>query len=249
MNDYCTILALEDGVYFSINTVSEYCIDGGEFTILPSHESSVTINSGQSFSIKARLFSNSMGIHNMFTIHGKCELIGNVMSLLTGDTGKGLKSLEEYGNALSMLFYGCTSIQSVSKDFLPATTLAGFCYESMFYGCTSLTTAPALPATTLTANCYDHMFYGCTSLVNAPELPATTLALQCYDAMFKGCTNLNYIKMLATDISASYCLYDWVNGVASTGTFVKNSAMTSLPTAKLSNYYAGIPSGWTVQNA
>ena len=49
--------------------------------------------------------------------------------------------------------------------------------------------------------------------------------------------------MLATDISASSCLSNWVNGVASTGTFVKNPAMTSLTTGQ-----SGIPSGWTVIN-
>ena len=47
--------------------------------------------------------------------------------------------------------------------------------------------------------------------------------------------------MLATNISATGCLSNWVNGVASTGTFVKNPSMTSLPTGT-----SGIPSGWTV---
>jgi hypothetical protein len=55
--------------------------------------------------------------------------------------------------------------------------------------------------------------------------------------------------MLATNKSAYNCLYDWVNGVSRTGTFVKNAAMTSLPKATSSNDYAGIPSGWTVQDA
>ena len=50
--------------------------------------------------------------------------------------------------------------------------------------------------------------------------------------------------MLATDISAINCLYNWVNRVSSTGTFVKKAAMTSLPRGS-----SGIPSGWTVQNA
>jgi hypothetical protein len=88
------------------------------------------------------------------------------------------------------------------------------------------------------------MFSGCKSLTTAPELPATTLADACYSCMFINCSKLNYIKMLATDISASNCLTNWVSGVASTGTFVKNPAMTSLPTGD-----AGIPEGWTVQNA
>ena len=49
--------------------------------------------------------------------------------------------------------------------------------------------------------------------------------------------------MLATNISASSCLNNWVNGVSSTGTFVKNAAMTRLSTGT-----SGIPRGWTVQN-
>ena len=62
--------------------------------------------------------------------------------------------------------------------------------------------------------------------------------------MFKGCTNLNYIKCLATDISASSCLNYWVDGVASTGTFVKAASMTSWRTGE-----SGIPNDWTVQDA
>ena len=114
----------------------------------------------------------------------------------------------------------------------------------MFYGCSSLTTAPNLPATTLASNCYYTMFRGCKNLTTAPELPATTLENNCYQNMFYGCKKLNYIKMLATDISASNCLNNWVKDVSSTGTFVKNASMTSLPTGT-----SGIPSGWTVQNA
>ncbi|MDY5646157.1 MAG: hypothetical protein SPF22_04020 [Candidatus Onthovivens sp.] len=140
------------------------------------------------------------------------------------------------------MFKGCTSLTTAPA--LPATTLAQSCYNSMFYGCTSLTTAPELPATTLADRCYNSMFDGCTSLTTAPELPATTLANYCYSSMFSRCTNLNYIKCLATDISASNCTSNWVYGVASTGTFVKASSMTSWRTGN-----SGIPTGWTVQNA
>ena len=86
------------------------------------------------------------------------------------------------------------------------------------------------------------MFYNCSSLISATELPATTLANYCYQNMFYNCTNLNYIKCLATNISATNCIYNWVNGVTSTGTFIKNPNMTSWPTSS-------IPSGWTVQDA
>jgi hypothetical protein len=144
------------------------------------------------------------------------------------------------------MFSGCSNLTTAPE--LSATALADSCYSSMFSGCSNLTTAPDLPATTLAEYCYSYMFKGCTSLTTAPELPATALVDRCYDCMFQNCSKLNYIKMLATNISASNCLSNWVYGVASTGTFVKNPNMTSLPTATASNDYAGIPSGWTVIN-
>lgn len=166
------------------------------------------------------------------------------------------------------MFYGCTSLVEVPK--LPATTLANYCYRymfqkcsglttppelpaeiiadrayfGMFSGCLSLTTAPELRATSLDEYCYGSMFSGCTSLRTAPDLPATTLRSGCYTKMFYYCSSLNYIKMLATDISASSCLQNWVSGVAQTGTFVKNSAAQWSVTGA-----SGIPSGWTVQTA
>ena len=130
------------------------------------------------------------------------------------------------------------------KYYLPVTTLADNCYASMFKGCKSLTTAPKLPATTLKFRCYSSMFAGCTSLTTAPELPATTLKPMCYSRMFSNCTSLNYIKCLATDISAFYPTSSWVSGVASTGTFVKNPNMTSWTEGK-----DGIPSGWDIEDA
>ena len=90
------------------------------------------------------------------------------------------------------------------------------------------------------------MFYNCTSLETAPELPATTLATGCYYNMFRGCSKLNYIKaMFTTTPSSSYTSY-WVDGVASTGTFVKNKNATWNVTASYGNGYIGIPLGWTI---
>ena len=141
------------------------------------------------------------------------------------------------------MFFSCTSL-TTAPLILPADTLAEGCYWSMFNKCSSLTTAPALPATTLAKSCYRYMFQDCTSLTTAPTLPATTLADSCYQYMFYGCTSLNYIKCLATDISVSGCTSNWVNGVASTGTFVKAPSINSWSTGG-----DGIPRGWTVQDA
>ena len=140
------------------------------------------------------------------------------------------------------MFSGCTGLTSAPE--LPATTLADNCYSYMFNGCTGLTSAPELPATTLANYCYSYMFNGCTGLTSAPELPATTLANNCYNSMFSGCTGLNYVKCLATNISASGSHTDWLKDVSATGTFVKAAGMNSWPSG--SN---GIPSGWTIQDA
>ena len=199
---------------------------------------------------------------------------GNVMSLLYGDNFKGQTTINENGafcylfcdydeektcsivnakdlslpattlatGCYSNMFSGCTSLTTAPT--LPATTLATGCYNSMFSGCTSLTTAPSLPATTLVDYCYGYMFKDCTSLTTAPSLPATTLADYCYNYMFQGCTSLNYIKaMFTTTPSSSYTGY-WVNNVASTGTFVKNSSASWNVTG-----VHGVPSGWTVQTS
>ena len=167
------------------------------------------------------------------------------------------------------MFTNCTSL--TTAPVLPATTLTGYCYADMFGSCTSLVTAPALPATTLASNCYEYMFNYCESLVTAPELPATTLAhscceymfdgctslvkapdllstepkYRCYKGMFNGCSKLNYVKCLLKPDKpdTNECTTDWLNGVALSGTFVKNNEVDNWERS-----YSGIPTGWTVQN-
>lgn len=162
---------------------------------------------------------------------------------LTAATGSiGTSSATMGLSACTNMFQACVSL-TVAPE-LPATTLALSCYKNMFQGCNSLTTAPSvLPATTLATNCYQYMFQNCTSLTTAPELPATTLVSGCYQYMFRGCTSLNYIKCLATDISAASCTNGWLFGVASTGTFTKAASMSSWTTG-----VNGIPSGWAVED-
>ena len=143
-------------------------------------------------------------------------------------------------NCYSGMFDNCTSLTTAPE--LPATDLAPFCYTGMFARCTSLTQAPELPATTLSGGCYFMMFVGCTSLTQAPELPATTLTPNCYWGMFQYCSQLSYIRMMATDISASNCLRAWVDGVSSSGIFVQNKVATWWIIG-----INGIPEGWNVE--
>ena len=132
----------------------------------------------------------------------------------------------------------CSSL--VQAPALHATELATECYRGIFQGCTALTQAPALPATELALYCYNQMFFGCTSLTQAPELPATTLVDGCYQYMFYDDSSLNYVKSLATNITATNALNQWLSGVASSGTFVKPYGVG------YQTGVSGIPSGWTV---
>jgi len=194
------------------------------------------------------LFDNSYGLVNAenmilpaITLIDMCyqNMFKNCRSLVTVPE---LPAMRLDNSCYAGMFDGCTSLTIAPK--LPATTLAGTCYAGMFYNCTGLTTAPELPATTLADVCYMYMFLGCTSLTKAPELPAKTLRISCYNGMFSGCTNLNYIKAMFTTTPSTSYTPSWVQGVASTGTFVKNSAATWNVTGP-----NGIPSGWTVETA
>lgn len=141
-------------------------------------------------------------------------------------------------NCYQGMFSSCTSLEIAPE--LPATILTEGCYGSMF-SATSLKTAPELPATTLAKGCYSSMFSYCTSLTSAPKLPASTLTDYCYYRMFSNCSNLTYITMLATDTNADSCLLDWLNGVSSKGTFIKDKKMTP-------PYNFDIPRLWTIEN-
>ena len=148
---------------------------------------------------------------------------------------------------------------------LPATTLQSYCYCEMFQDCKSLTTPPDLPAPAMVTYCYNGMFNGsgittppvisatsfnggqahcrymfrnCKSLTTAAEINIDVLAANCYEQMYQYCTNLSNIKCLATDILATGCLTNWTDGVAVSGTFIKD-ANTTWPRGA-----SGIPTGW-----
>lgn len=146
-----------------------------------------------------------------------------------------------YGNIMSLV-NGTSTVNTTQSTTIP--------YEHEFTGFLSGSTAITdvsnliLPAVNLTKNCYQYLFQSCDSITTAPVLPATTLVDYCYYSMFRYCSSLNYIKCLANNISATECTGIWVTGVAASGTFIKDSNMSSWSTG-----VNGIPLNWTVQNA
>ena len=230
-------------------TTIEYSMDSGSTwtSITSSKEgTSISVNPGDVIQFRGDNATYSSGSSRYSTFRASTAIFeaeGNIMSLIDS-TGFSRATALQSAYTFVRLFSDCAGLMNVSNLILPASTLADYCYQYMFNGCTSLTTAPELLATTLASQCCFSMFTNCTGLTTAPELPATTLADYCYQNMFQACTSLNYIKCLATDISAGGCTYNWVSGVAATGTFIKNPSMTGWTTG-----INGIPSGWTVQDA
>ena len=256
-SDYLTFDIISGGtVVFSLRrnntaytkTISASTDNGQTWTEMQSRyrqsASTINVSAGDRVIFKGTnaAYGNSQNYSSMFsgsTAYFNVE--GNIMSLIYGDDFRGQTTLTEDYTFRTLFEY--TNVISAENLILPATTLADICYGAMFYQCTSLTTPPELPAMTLADFCYASMFYRCSSLTTAPELPATALTEYCYASMFYACTNLNYIKCLATNISANGCTQGWVDHVAGNGTFVKASSMNDWPTGT-----SGIPEGWTIEN-
>lgn len=165
---------------------------------------------------------------------------GNIMSLVYGDNFVNQTTLTATYTFCSM--FKLSNVISAEHLILPATALTTYCYRALFSNANSLIAPPALPAGSLSQGCYYYMFENC-AFQTAPDLLAGTLAKESYFNMFNGCSNLNYIKCLATSMSAQNCLNNWVVNVASQGTFVQADGVS------WSRGASGIPTNWTAITA
>jgi hypothetical protein len=172
----------------------DYSIDGGAWITYTCNAATPSVNTGHTISFRAKTtnvaFTDNDPHISTFECNKDCYIYGNIMSLL---------SASGYATA--------TSVGELAFSCL-------FQYNHLY---SHDTKELVLPATTLAAGCYSGMFYGCEALTRAPELPATTLVDFCYESMFYNCSSLNNITCLATDITASDCTNNWLEGVAATG--------------------------------
>ena len=163
-----------------------------------------------------------------------------------GDNPQGFSTIEQFSffaTQGSTYAVSGSVMALLSKDTDITNIPCDGCFCGLFYLNSGLTAAPQLPSVYLTDYCYTAMFYECQNLVAAPELPATRLKECCYMGMFQGCSKLNYVKCLATDISADACTYSWMQDVNPQGTFVKAKSMNYWPSGP-----DGIPEGWQVSD-
>lgn len=217
-SEYLIFTALEHGFSFVPPRDVEYRIGiNGKWKFLSGGTRSDYVDDGSEIFVRSEFISADIikPPFGTFILDGMCNLSGSPMALLNK------RYSIENSNVFKEMFKNCKGVREVSANFLPSTILSTSCYESMFYGCTSLTIAP--------------------------ELPATTLKVACYHEMFYGCSNLSYIKALFLTIpyfpdSDLQPTFDWLEGVASTGTFVKNKDATWDVVG-----IDGVPSGWTIR--
>ena len=232
----------------TLSSGMKYSVNGGAKTTITT-TTSIAVNAGD----KVQFYGNGtatqvyggspevkiLGDGDGFT----CKAYGNIMSLLDEKNFATKTDLPDQEHVFYGLFKENTALTDASGLLLPAKTLAYGCYQYMFRDCTALTAAPALPATTLADYCYAGMFDCCKALTAAPVLPATKLATSCYIYMFSGCSNLSSVTCRATEgINANNSTYEWLDGVAATGTFTAATGTTWPAGAD------GIPSGWTRKN-
>lgn len=233
----------------------EYSLNGGEWTSITAASSPTAINVVADDVIRFKgtntTYAGSKANYASFgkDTSGSTDIgstayfvaEGNVMSLIYGDNFIGNTAMTGTYNFCSL--FKRTNIESAENLVLPSTTLTEYCYRALFSWCTYLTKAPQLPATTLAKGVYWYMFENC-AIVEAPELLAEHLVAECYGNMFTGCTSLNYIKCMAIDgFNTTNCKQNWTSGVASSGTFVKDSGVSVDTWSRGAN---GIPKNWLV---
>ena len=275
-----TFEAVEAGTVSIVNPnglTVEYSKNGGGWTAASTNPISIAVAVGDQVCFRGDnaaygQFDMMEGeSYTRFTATNDVYVYGNVMSLISSDSYPTLKTLERVGGSdeyamdinLAFLFStpedgsnwapkNNTTIKNhPTKDIvLPATNVTRSGYMYMFAGCQGLTRAPELPATDLSTGCYHRMFDSCTSLEKAPVLAAATVPEAAYSCMFSGCSKLNYVKCLATDISANDCTGSWLTGVASEGVFIKAEGMNNWTVGPqgLWNEVDGIPTGWAVSS-
>ncbi len=162
-----------------------------------------------------------------------------------GTTWKTYKNSITFKNGEKICFRGTWSTQDTGSSSRTQFACSGKCY--IYGNIMSLldkdnyATMTELPY----ASTFMNLFLENRDIYHAEGkdlvLPATKLRKNCYANMFNGCTNFNYVKCLATDISASGCTSNWLRSTARIGTFVKADGFNGWTSGD-----SGIPNNWSV---
>ena len=227
--------ALEDlSVSFSKDGM-EYSTDMCEWNSLTAGVLTPTVKAGERLYFRATglTATSSEGI-GTFAMNGRCNIRGNVMSLLCGDSFKDVDIISQ-NYAFSNLFKNATSIISAENLVLNFNTLSSYCYQYMFSDCENLEIAPTLLniGTVGEYGCYG-MFYNCKKLKICPEISCDKVFPRAFAYMFNNC-----ISLTETPEQLPYPKTSFVNGgyYAYMGMFKGCSALTKLPKKLYAGHY------------
>ncbi|MEE1288478.1 MAG: hypothetical protein UHK44_07760 [Bacteroidaceae bacterium] len=199
------------------------------------------------------------------------KVSGDIMSMIFGDDAALNYSLAGYTRCFSSLL-SSGNLVDAGDLILKATELAPYCYNQLLYGCNNNTRLPKeLPAEIIVDSCYRYFSNGghYTEIPAVKAKSATAYGMYGFvasskyitkadlsnikeisgnrplDAAFKNCSGLNFIKIgwkkweNPSGLSSS-----WVDGVASSGTFIIPDNAEFAP--EEIRGVNGIPVGWDV---
>lgn len=154
----------------------------------------------------------------------------------------------EVGNGgYRYMFNQCVNMTS-APEIISVMTMGTYACHQMFYNCVHLVNPPKeLPAINMTNSCYNQMFRNCSRMLTAPDIPNVNwgTATNPMNGMFRGCSSLSKIKAMFTELPSDRTVINgWLNGVDTSGIFIKNINATWNVTGD-----SGVPSGWTIQYA
>ena len=234
--EYFTIELLQSGKItngYLGHSIDYSANDGETWTIMRENEETPIYDAGQKILMRSTSPMVEETNENFgFTVNAPFNVSGNILSLNYGENFTEHTTFDGWANWICGGLFANSQVVSAENLILPAPSMSSH-YQAMFSGCTQLIAAPRLTGTTLQQKCS-----------TAPELPALSIPNSAYTEMFSGCTSLNYIKAMFTTTPSTRYTQNWVSGVASSGTFVKNSAASWNVRG-----VNGIPTGWNVETA
>lgn len=267
-NQYFTVELLANGSFLwkmlgsGASYTIEYSKNGGSWTSITSDTTGVSLNgvSGDKFRFRGnnvRYTINSSTYnknYSYFDFTVKCNIYGNIMSLINGDNFVGTSLTSSNTYAFCSLFKPTDTstgsyLINASGLILPIGSTTG-CFRAMFAGSKRMINGPKEVKLkengTATHVCY-YMFQDCDMMEVGPDLPTEANTGQyIYQQMFNNCNILKSVKCMLnnpTFTNTGTC-YRMFYGVSTTGTLYKNPNATWDTVG--SN---GVPTTWTVVNA
>lgn len=240
-----TITADNEDITWQLSSANGNAVHGTAGTIIHFYGTNDYYTNGNLSS------SNYKNNYSYFDITCRCNIYGNIMSLIKGRNNFiGAELTSDNKTAFCSLFKPTNTstgnfIVDASNLRLPIANAEG-CYRAMFAYSKAMQLAPTsiVLGDNGTYRCY-YMFQYCTSLITAPTLPSETAHNYDYQYMFTNCTSLMSCtcNLTSPSFTISGSCYRMFQAINTNGTLYKNPNASNWP--QTSN---AVPTTWSIQN-